>query len=383
MSNVLLVDTNFSSGPIYDFLVKAGHNVTVVGGNPNDALAKSVSDYVNIDYSDIPRMKKLIAYRNIQYLVPGCNDFSYMVCAELNEHRGFFGIDSLENAQIINNKGKFRTFCCEHGLPTPRVLQQYEYGTRWPVIVKPTDSFSGRGVTIIRESNKKDFDAALICARNASKSGVYIVEDYVDGQLYSHSAFVDNGRIVFDWVVEEHGTANQFAVDTSRVVYDFSESILENIRENIELLASALNLQNGLLHTQFISNGSKYWLIEITRRCPGDLYSQLIELSTGINYAENYARKFIGMPFNFDVQKQKKWIMRHTLTQPIEFNFGSLEFLVPIKMAKLVPIGSTGDKLGAGPSGRIAIMFAETLIEHELDVLIATTLDRQLYKVNS
>lgn len=29
MSNVLLVDTNFSSSPIYQFLRKAGHRVTV------------------------------------------------------------------------------------------------------------------------------------------------------------------------------------------------------------------------------------------------------------------------------------------------------------------------------------------------------------------
>lgn len=53
MSNVLLVDTNFSSGPIYQFLIQSGHNVTVLGRNPNDALAKSGYKYIQFDYSDI------------------------------------------------------------------------------------------------------------------------------------------------------------------------------------------------------------------------------------------------------------------------------------------------------------------------------------------
>ncbi len=383
MSNVLLVDTNFSSEPIYQYLINSGHKVTVVGGKPKDALAKCVEDFVNLDYSDVAMMRRLIEDRNIDYVVPGCNDLSYIVCAELNKDGIFLGIDSLENAKTINNKEKFRTFSRDHKLPTPQVLAQAEYGTRWPVIIKPVDAFSGRGVSIILESNKWQFEDALNHACSVSKTGECIVEDYVDGQLYSHSAFVENGRIVFDCVVEEHGTTNQFTVDTSRVVYDFPGPMLRDIREKIEFLASALSLQDGLLHTQFIHNGTEYWLIEVTRRCPGDLYSQLIELSTGINYAENYARKFIGMPFNFDVQKQKRWIMRHTLTQSTEFILGSLEFFVPVKMAKWVAIASAGDKLGASPSGRIAVMFAETLTEHELDVLFAATIGRQLYKVNS
>lgn len=60
MRQVLLVDTNFSAWPLYEFLVKAGYKVTVVGGNPYDTLAKCVDDYVNLDYSDIERMRQLI-----------------------------------------------------------------------------------------------------------------------------------------------------------------------------------------------------------------------------------------------------------------------------------------------------------------------------------
>lgn len=382
MSNVLLVDTNFSSSPIYQFLRKAGHRVTVIGGNPGDALAKSVEDYINLDYSDIVKTKQVIADRNIEYLVPGCNDRSYLVCAEINSEGRFPGIDSPAIAEIINRKDKFKAFAAEQGLPTPRVLAEEEIGSRWPVIVKPVDAFSGRGVTIVHERNKDELTAALSFAQQASRTGRHIVEDYVEGQLYSHSAFVQDGEIVTDHIVEEHGTANPFVVDTSRVLHDFSESMLASIRANIRMLANQLCLQDGLVHTQFISNGYDYWLIEITRRCPGDLYSQLIELSTGFPYVENYVRPFVAMPFKPQSNRAKQWVMRHTLSQSFEGTLGSITFNFPIRIIKWVPTCLTGDRLFPSPYGRAGILFLSELTEQALFATFSKTIKRQLYSIN-
>jgi hypothetical protein len=381
MSNVLLVDTNFSSGPIYQFLIQSGHNVTVVGGNPNDALAKSSHQYIQMDYSDVEKTRKLVEDRQIDYLVPGCNDRSYLVCAEINQDGRFPGLDPLETAEIINNKEKFRGFAAQHNLPTPSVLSEQEMGTRWPVIVKPVDAFSGHGVTIIRKENNHELATALDVARQASRTKTCIVEDYVMGQLYSHTAFVRGGAIIADHIVEEHSTANPFVVDTSRVRYDFPLAILEGIRREIMYLVSILSLQDGLIHTQFIANENRYWLIEVTRRCPGDLYSQLIEISTGLNYAENYVRPFLGLPFNILGNNENKWVMRHTLTEPYEYTLGSLKFNLPIMIKKWVPLSVTGDQLRASPYGRIGILFAEEATEQKLNEVFSATLKRQLYTV--
>lgn len=381
MANVLLVDTNFSSGPIYQYLIKAGCAVTVVGGNPGDALAKCADDYVNIDYSDLDKTRQLISDRKIDYLVPGCNDRSYMVCSEINHDGRFPGIDIFDTADVINNKERFRAFAVAHGLPAPRVLTKNEIGSRWPVIVKPVDAFSGRGVAIVREGNKFELESALTNARDASRTGVCIVEDYVEGQLYSHSAFIQKGCIIADRLVEEHGTANPFVVDTSRVVSDFPQSMLDDIRDSVSLLANKLDFQDGLVHTQFISNGTSYWLIEVTRRCPGDLYSQLIELSTGLNYAENYARPFIGQSFEMQDPGLMKLVLRHTLTQSSGYVLGSIEFNMPLMIRKWVPIGMTGDRLRASPYGRTGILFAESLDSRGFDCIWKAALSRRLYSI--
>jgi glutathione synthase/RimK-type ligase-like ATP-grasp enzyme len=383
MSKVLLVDTNFSSGPIYQYLIQAGHLVYVIGGNPKDFLAKCVDNYANFDYTDLDKTREFIADKQIDFIIPGCNDRSYFVCAELNRDGRYPGIDTIKATETINNKEHFRSFATKHGLPVPKVFAEAEIGTRWPVIVKPVDAYSGRGVSIIQEKQKEELLAAIKLAREFSPTQTCVVEEYVEGQLYSHTAFISQGEVVVDYIVEEHGTANRFVVDTSRVIYDFPNTISSRLRENIQILARALQLKDGLVHTQFIIKDNDYWIIEITRRCPGDLYSELIELSTGLNYAENYTRPFLNAPFHFEFENEQKWIMRHTISQPIQHIFGSIQFHAPIKIEKLVPISLAGDVLKPSPYGRIAILFAKTNNKAELTDLFTKTLNRELYAISA
>ena len=383
MQKVLLVDTNFSSAPIYNYLVQSGCEVFVIGGNPNDVLAKSVKNYINLDYSNVDRTREIIEKMNIDYIVPGCNDRSYQVCAELNSKGCYYGIDTLETTEIINNKDKFRIFATQIGLPVPRVISSECVGKMWPLIVKPVDAYSGRGMTIVQKSEQHELQPAIERAKEFSHSKTCIVEEYVEGQLYSHSAFITDGKIVADYIVEEHGTANPFVVDTSRVIYDFPNETLNRIRDSIALLAEKLSLADGLVHTQFIKNGESFWLIEITRRCPGDLYSQLIELSTGFSYAETYARPFVKQKFSSGKNELKQsWVIRHTISQPTDGVLGSIQFKIPVLIEKMVPISLAGDMIKASPFGRIALLFLRNNSEAELSELFQKTLNRSLYTIH-
>lgn len=382
MNKILLLDTNFSASPIYDFLLKDNNEVFVVGGNPHDYLAKTVKNYINLDYSNVDQTRNLVEELKIDYIVPGCNDRSYKICAELNTNGYFHGLDSIEIEETINNKEKFRTFASKNKIPVPRLIQLNEVGDFWPIIVKPVDAYSGRGITIVRENEQNLLSASIKRAKEFSNSKTCIIEEYVEGQLYSHSAFMVDGSILIDFIVEEHGTANPFVVDTSRVVYNFSQEMLNQIRESISLMAKELNLVDGLVHTQFIKNGNSFWIIEITRRCPGDLYSQLIEISTGYNYAEAYTKPFLNRKNILSKESLKNDpILRHTISQPIEGYFSSLKFNFPISIEKLIPISLAGDYVKASPFGRIGLLFLRAQAHNELASIFELTLKRELYTI--
>ncbi|MBI3432851.1 MAG: hypothetical protein HY018_11650 [Hydrogenophilales bacterium] len=383
MKKILLVDTNVSASPIYRYLIGTGNEVFVVGGNPNDYLARTAKNYVNLDYSNVDALTELVDRLGIHYLVPGCNDRSYLACAEINQRRPYYGIDTVEATEVINNKERFRRFAADAGIPVPKVFPADRGGTDGQVIVKPVDAFSGRGTTVVRGSDRKALDAAIAAAESFSRSNTCIIEEYISGRLYSHSAFVANNVIVADFIVEEHGTANPFVVDISRVDYAFSTDMLEAIRGEIIKLAGRLALQDGLLHTQFLVEGDRFWFVEVTRRCPGDLYSQLIELSTGFPYCEAYARPFIGQTMIEPPKAlQHNWITRHTVSLPYEQHMESVEFRSPMQIVKWVPLAIAGDLIRPSPFSRIGLLFVESRNRGDQDRLFERMLRREIYRVS-
>jgi phosphoribosylamine-glycine ligase len=234
MNKVLLVDTGFSSMPIYNYLSSLGYEVHVIGLNPADCLAKIAKTYHQIDYSDSEKLAKIIIEKDYGYVVPGCTDVSYKTCAKLRPLFNFINTDSPLVTDILLQKKYFRQFCRKNDLPVPKLVDSLAKTKSELIVVKPVDAYSGRGIAILRPGQENEINEAIATAKSASTCGDYLIEEHVAGQLYSHSAFIAAKKIVFDVVVEEHGSANKFAVDTSWVVHDFPTCYLIKIRESIE-----------------------------------------------------------------------------------------------------------------------------------------------------
>ena len=380
MAKVLLVDTNFSSTPIHRELIALGHEVHVAGGNPNDCLAKFSPNYWSINYADVPALQALVNKEKFDFVVPGCTDRSYESCTLLSGKK-WPGVDSPQNSQILSNKEHFKNWAQRAGLPVPQIQHPEAGGVRWPLIVKPVDAFSGKGITVVHSTKAGELDAAIVHAKQASPSGQYLIEDYVEGQLHSHTAFLRNHRVVQDFIVREDRTVNPYVVDTSRVEIDFPGAQWRQIRDCIETISRELGLVDGLLHTQFIKQGDRFWLIELTRRCPGDLYSQLIELSTGFPYAQAYAMPFLSQPVLPKHKPVHQYVMRHTVSIGNETTFGHLKFRHPVWIERWITLSLAGDNLKPSPNSRVGILFCKARDTSDLEHLYNITLDRKLYDV--
>ncbi len=382
---VLLVDTNFSSIPIYEYLVSIECEVYLIGRDQNDFMAKKLPNYINLDYSNASQFKKIINEYNFDYIIPGCNDLSYEVCSFLGKEAFTLNIDEIEVTQTLFNKKKFRDFALRNRLSVPRLFSVEEIKSKryyGEMIVKPVDAFSGRGITKLYGSDVERLDSAVHSAIKASGNGEFLIEEFVEGQLYSHSAFIVNERIVKDFVVEEYGSANPFVVDTSFLADKLPFNFHQRIRKDIERMANLLHLSNGLIHTQIIVNAKQYWFIEITRRCPGDLYSQLIELSTGFNYAAMYASFFIGSGLKEDLTEEKNEpIIRHTVTQNDIGVFNYVCFKEKFELVRNVPISTNGVELQPAPSGRISILFINGENEATQRMIVDKFICRDMYDV--
>lgn len=378
----LLVDTNRASAPLYRELVKKGHDVWVVGNDPNETLAKMANNYVNLDYSDEKTLAAFIQQHKFDFLVPGCTDASYVSCAKIGG--GLLqGIDTLENTLILNLKDEFKAVAERLRIPTPKKLSKEEAVLQDSIIIKPVDSFSGRGVKVLHHPSDKTLIAALDDAIKLSGSRKAIIEEYKSCQLYSYSCFIRAGKVDIGFFVQEDGGVNPFSVDTSKVVENMPSKIKESLRLDVERIAGDLCLVDGLVHLQFLSDGDEYWVIEITRRCPGDIYSLLIEFSTGYNYAASYVAPFVGENFNSQFAfSDRKYIVRHTITSGGEQVFWGLQLHRNINLKLFVPLVISGEPMGLGFNNRIGVMFLESDSEVDLEEVYGKLVSGDMYKLS-
>lgn len=361
MKKVLLVGSSFSAAPIFWALKRQGLHVTVCGGLESDPCHQYADDSLFIDYSKKELLLKSLIGSDFNYIVPTCNDYSYLSASWVANQLGYPGFDTTEVTEIIHNKKKFRKKTTEFNLIAPRLINEFDFidsNVPLPYLVKPVDSFSGRGVSKIQ--SVQDIPQAVIDARAASRSGQVLIEEFVTGSLHSHSAFISNGNIVIDFFVDEFCTVYPYQVNCSNHPSIINEKIRLDLRKEIEKLSRELKIADGLLHTQFMSDGKNFWIIECMRRCPGDLYGTLIKRSTGIDYVDLFILPFLNKEYPKNIDKFiDKFFGRYTVSskkEQVNFSFSSK---FSSEKIEFIPLKSSGEKMNPAPLDKAAILLIE------------------------
>jgi hypothetical protein len=141
-------------------------------------------------------------------------------------------------------------------------------------------------------------------------------------------------------------------------------------------------LVDGLVHTQFIKTKNSFKIIEVTRRCPGDLYSLLIQKSTNFNYVKYYILPFINKKYEyqkFEIEKNK--ILRHTISFDETKNFIGVSYENDVNIELEIPLSTTGDLLQKAPFGRISVVFFRCKTFDELREMSYKLIQKKLYKI--
>ena len=272
--------------------------------------------------------------------------------------RPWFRADPAEVNEAISNKAAFRKLCEELDLPAPRAVAHASFPRPGRFICKPVDAFSGRGITVFDGQDAEALSHAVSVAEVASRTREVLIEHFRQGDLYSCSAYVETGRLRFPFFVREGSSANPFAVDTSYVTYDLPAAAQASLLDGLERLCARLNLADGLLHTQFILDSGQPFIVELTRRCPGDLYARLIEFSTGYPYAASYASAFLGEPLG-EAKITSRHILRHTVTARDGGIYRGLSFHKPVNVKAFYPLVPIGVTLLPNQGSRAGVLFVE------------------------
>lgn len=361
---VLLVGSSFSAAPIFFALKKYGYHVSVCGNNRADPCHQYADASYFLDYSQPDVLLELVKSHNFDYIVPSCNDYSYMSSAYVASKLKFPGFDELSVSKTIHTKNTFRKLTAELNIPSPHYKNIYKKENHdysdlaFPILVKPTDSFSGKGM--MKVLSPEMLSEAVSNAQQTSRSGEVVLEEFKNGSLHSHSAWLKNGSVDIDFFVDEYCTVYPYQVNCSNHPSILSQNIKENIRTSINHIAQTLCLTDGLIHTQFMVSGSEFWIIETMRRCPGDLYGTLIKKSTGFDYIDFYIRPFIDKSLpSYQQDVQCKPYGRHTISSAKSLVYFSFSYTFFAKQVDVIQLKGSGEFLDKAPFDKLGILFAE------------------------
>lgn len=181
-------------------------------------------------------------------------------------------------------------------------LNTERYVGRFPLIVKPTDAWSSRGVA--RVENAEQLQCAIARALNASLEHKAIVEEYIEGEEYSAECICYAGDIHILALTKKATTGFPNYIETAHTQpVHLADSQKDKIHEVVSKAISALDIRNGAAHAEFkITPDGKIALIEIGARMGGDCIGTILTpMSTGYDYVGMVLDVSCGMKPDFSV----------------------------------------------------------------------------------
>lgn len=219
------------------------------------------------------------------------SDFAAPIVAYVARHLGLSGNpkrtdivarDKYEMRKALQNKDIY----CPKFIEVDAKLQlQGISDFNYPVIVKPTDRWSSKGVT--RVDSIKSLVPAIEQACRESLSGKAIVEEFMNGPEYSAECIVYQGEITILAFTQKITTGYPHYIEKGhKQPSDLTFNQKNAAKKVIERAIKALDITNSASHVEFrVLDNGEIGIIEIGARMGGDcIGTHLTPLSTGMDY---------------------------------------------------------------------------------------------------
>lgn len=317
---ILILNGSHSEVPLIISAKKLGLKVLTTGGLPSGIGHKYSDRYIKADFSDKDLILNIAKKNKINFICPPAHDLGMLTASYVAEKLKLPGFDSLRTTEIIHHKDKFKKFCKKINFKTPATFNQNlsfneikNIHKISKVIIKPVDLGGGKGITIAKDN--KSYEKGIEVAKKVSKSKKIVVEEFVEGQLHSLTSFIKNQKVTFYHHDNEFSFRNPYNVHTSFSPSTIPQEKLDEILLQLNLFAQNLKITNGILHAQIIVNKIDYFIIELTRRCSGDLYPLPVQFVNNVPWSDIIIKSCMAKKINvLGSQQLDKFCARHCLT---------------------------------------------------------------------
>lgn len=297
--------------------LKARGVYTILADMNENVVARPHADkFYKVSVLDIEGVKKVAIDEKVDFLITVCADQVLEVVAIIAEEFGLPWYIDAETAANVSKKSYMKKIFWDNGVPTTKyvILDKYDAEAlkdlRYPIIVKPVDAYSSRGVRKVE--NVDELKAAIAVATDISRTKTAIVEEFFEGDEISVDIYVENGKanVLCLTNIYKIGEDGKFIINRSRIPADVSSDIEKQIHETAQRIATAFKLQNCPMLVQLISNGKKISVIEFCARTGGGIKFQMIKKISGFDIVKAVVDLTLGeKPHVAEIKKAEKIIV--------------------------------------------------------------------------
>ncbi|UYG06243.1 ATP-grasp domain-containing protein [Halomonas sp. M4R1S46] len=279
--------------PAYLEAKKRGLEVVGVDPSRNAPCIELADHFYFHDLQDVSGLGNIVEKHQIDGVMTLSADYPVKAVGILNSRYQLPGITE-EVVSIVSDKGVLRQHCHGSGITSPSWLVQYESTgfdidkimAMIPVVVKPTCSSGGRGVTCIRKGDSvSQLNDALAHACKFSKNGGVIIESYISGKEYSAETITSRGITQVIAITEKITSGHPFYMEVGHnIPYIFDDQEWSEVKQFLYSVINGIGIDNSPAHIEFKVDEGVPVLVEVGARLGGGfITTDLIPLASGIN----------------------------------------------------------------------------------------------------
>jgi biotin carboxylase len=280
---------------------RLGLATVVMDADPHAPAFREADVAVAENFTDVERAIGVGREHGVRGVVTISTEAGVVPCARVAEALGLPGL-SVETAVAATDKVEMRRRLERGGLPVPRfhevtseedaVTVATELG--YPCIIKPAVGSGSRGVRKLVDPG--DVGPSFREARELSRNGKVILEQFMPGEEVHVDALVSDGQVAILGIADKVRTPEPFRTDIT-VTYPASlpEPIRDDAVSQVVAAMRALGIRDGCSHTELLVHGETVRIVETAARGAGfNVFTTMLPLVSGVDPVEATIRMALG-----------------------------------------------------------------------------------------
>lgn len=308
--SILLLGGSKQQVVAIDTAKRLGYRTVLCDYLPDNPGQFSADVFYQESTTDKMKMLEIARAESVSGVLAYSSDPAAPTAAFVAEQLGL-PTNPLASVEVMSDKHLFREHLAAHGFPCPRSvavsagssaedLLAFAKDMSYPVVVKPTDSSGSKGISVIETPDHTAFDMALDHARDYSRNGVLVLEEFIHSvfpRIVGGDVFVSNGKVVFWGLMTclRDSSLGGLVPVGERNPSGLSLRQEQLVREQIQALVTSLNIRFGELNVEIIIGKDDVpYFLELGARAGGNMIPVQLSDVSGIDLVEANVRFAMG-----------------------------------------------------------------------------------------